>query len=82
MKSSKNKMCVQHIFDFVCTGIARTLYAQSPYGIPVYAQSPCLLFLKPQKWLKITDFEENRFFVNLVPFSMYKVNKKNTKKIK
>lgn len=30
MKSSKNKMCVQHIFDFVCTGIARTLYAQSP----------------------------------------------------
>lgn len=78
MKSSKNKMCVQHIFDFVCTGIARALYAQSPYGIPVYAQSPCLLFLKPQKWLKITDFEENRFFVDLVPFSMHKVNKKNT----
>ena len=68
MKSSKNKMCVQHIFDFVCTCIARTLYAQSPY----------LLFLKPQKWLKITDFEENRFFVDLVPFSKYKVNKKNT----
>ena len=68
MKSSKNKMCVQHIFDFVCTGIARTLYAQSPY----------LLFLKPKKWLKITDFEENRFFVDLVPFSMHKVNKKNT----
>ena len=71
-------MCVQHIFDFVCTGIAMALYAQSPYGIPVYAQSPYLLFLKPQKWLKITDFEENRFFVDLVPFSMYKVNKKNT----
>lgn len=73
MKSSKNKMCVQHIFDFVCTGIARTLYAQSP----------CLLFLKPKKWLKITDFEENRFFVDLVPFSMHKVNKKKyNKKIK
>lgn len=49
----------------------------------MYAQSPYLLFLKPKKWLKITDFEENRFFVDLVPFSMHKVNKKNTiKKIK
>ena len=44
----------------------------------MYAQSPSLLFLKPKKWLKITDFEENRFSVDLVPFSMHKVNKKNT----
>lgn len=76
-------MCVQHIFGFVCTRPVSGLYAQTPYGIPVYAQIPCLLFLKPQKWLKITDFQENRFFADLVPFSMYKVNKKNTiKKIK
>lgn len=66
-------MCVQHIFGFVCTRPVSGLYAQIP----------CLLFLKPKKWLKITDFEENRFFVDLVPFSKYKVNKKNTiKKIK
>lgn len=48
----------------------------------MYAQSPCLLFLKPKKWLKITDFEENRFFDDLVPFSMHKVNKKIQQKNK
>lgn len=75
-------MCTTH-FRIVCTRPVSDLYVQIPYGIPVYVQIPCLLFLKPQKWLKITDFEENRFFVDLVPFSKYKVNKKNTiKKIK
>lgn len=31
------------------TSPAGWLYTQIPYGIPVYTQTPCLLFLKGQK---------------------------------
>lgn len=65
MKSSKNKMCVQHIFG---------LYVQIPYGIPVYVQIPCLLFLKPPKWPKIADFEENGIFTIFASFYYVKIS--------
>ena len=44
----KSNVCTTH-FRIVCTRPVSDLYVQIPYGIPVYVQIPCLLFLKPQK---------------------------------
>lgn len=56
------------------TSPAGWLYTQIPYGIPVYTQTPCLLFLKDQKWPKIANFEENGIFTNFAYFYCAKIS--------
>lgn len=56
------------------TSPAGWLYTQIPYGIPVYTQTPCLLFSKPPKWPKIADFEENGIFTIFASFYYVKIS--------